>query len=182
MASWQEMGKISNFTDSERLKTPKTECVLKFRGTCHLICSRTLFKMLQIHICERLVQHPQIVSTSPQSHQVVCWFGPLHIHNVNTVRFQTWDQSPYNTNFEFTTYTHKNPINLVDSLSLSIIVFRRIPVDQHVVHERLLLSVINIECALCTEKQARAAVYILTSNTLVCIREYCCAVKNLGAA
>ena len=27
---------------------------------------------------------------------------------------------------------------------------------------------------LCTENQARAAVYILTHNTRVCIREYCC--------
>ena len=51
----QEMGKISNFTDSEQLKTPKTDCVLKvykdkefyqlglqicwpwkYRGACHL--------------------------------------------------------------------------------------------------------------------------------------------------
>ena len=32
------------------------------------------------------------------------------------------------------------------------------------------------------EKQARATVYILTHNTRVCIREYCCAAKNLGAA
>ena len=36
--------------------------------------------------------------------------------------------------------------------------------------------------SLCTEKQARAAVYILTRNMPVCIREYCCAAKNLGAA
>ena len=36
--------------------------------------------------------------------------------------------------------------------------------------------------SLCTEKQARAAVYILTRNMRVCIREYCCAAKNLGAA
>ena len=33
-----------------------------------------------------------------------------------------------------------------------------------------------------TEKQARATVYILTRNTRVCIRECCCAAKNLGAA
>ena len=26
---WQEMGKIPNFTESERLKTPKTDCVQK---------------------------------------------------------------------------------------------------------------------------------------------------------
>ena len=29
MSCRQEVGKIPNFTDSERLKTPKTDCVLK---------------------------------------------------------------------------------------------------------------------------------------------------------
>ena len=41
-----------------------------------------------------------ILRSFPWVHKLTQWFadfqsfGPLHIHNINTVRFQTWDQSP----------------------------------------------------------------------------------------
>ena len=77
--------------------------------------------MLQIHICERFAQYLQVVSISPPTHRVVCWLSVIWstIHNINMVRFQTWDQNSYITNFQLSTQILKNPMKLVLSLSFS---------------------------------------------------------------
>ena len=83
-------------------------------------CSRTLFKMLQIHICERLALTASSGSfyESTNSPSALLTFSHL-VHYVSTTSTSNLRPESLHHKFELTTQTSKNPINLVLSLSLS---------------------------------------------------------------